>query len=420
MNKSDAERIASLLDSLGYNAVEQKEKADFIFIVSCSVRQSAENRVYGLMSQIKKLKAQSPKLKVVLTGCMAMRKEVVKNLKDVDVFLDIKDLKTLPKLLNTKSEQAEIETYFSIKPKYESGFTAYVPIMTGCNNFCTYCIVPYVRGREESRQPQEVLNEVQCLLDNGYKEIILLGQNVNSYSPKLRTQGSGFRAEIINDFPDLLEAVATLKGDYWLRFLTSHPKDFSDKLIKVIKNNKNITEYVHLPIQAGDDTILRKMNRKYTVKHFKTLVKKIRNAIPGVSISTDIIVGFPGETKKLFESSAKTFEEIGFDMAYLNKYSARKGTKSYDLKDEVSDMEKKRRELVLTKLLRKSGLDYNKQFKGQTLEVLVGKKGKDDMWFAKTRTYKVVKFKSKKSLLGQFVKIKITKAGSFGYDCELF
>jgi len=408
MNKSDAERIASLLDSLGYKEIKQRDKASLVIIVTCSVRQSAENRVYGMMKHLRKLKKKNRKFKIILTGCMALQKEAVKKLKDVDIFLDIKDLNTLPKLLNTKSEQEEIETYFSIKPKYESSFTAYVPIMTGCNNFCSYCIVPYVRGREVSRQSQEILNEVECLLDSGYKEIILLGQNVNSYKPGKNDLG-------INDFPELLEKVARLKGDFWLRFTTSHPKDFSDKLIKVIKNNKKVTEYIHLPIQSGSDTILKKMNRKYTVAHYKKLVAKIKKAIPGVSISTDIIIGFPGETKELFESSAKTFEQIRFDMAYLNRYSPRKGTEAAKYKDNVTELEKKRREEVLNTILKKTALEYNKQLIGKTVEVLVDNR-KKDIWFGKTRTYKVVRFKSNKNLLGKFVKIKMTKAGSFGFE----
>ncbi len=416
MNKSDAERVASLLHSIGYKEADNKEQADLIVLVTCSVRQSAEDRVYGLMRHIKKLKAQSPKLKVILTGCMALRKEVIKRLKNIDIFLNIKDLQKLPELLNKKGEQQKIETYFSIKPKYQSSFTAYVPIMTGCNNFCAYCIVPYVRGREESRSPEEVIEEVKELISQGYKEVILLGQNVNSYSPKPQAQSSKPK---INDFPDLLEAIANLKGDFWLRFVTSHPKDLSDKLINIIAQNKKITEYIHLPIQAGDNQILKKMNRGYTVSHYKNLIKKIRQQIPEVAISTDIIVGFPGETKKQFDNTAKLMKEIKFDMAYVAQYSPREETAAAKLKDNIPKTEKKRREEVLTKILKQTALENNLKLVGETVEVLVDKKVKDDIWLGKTRTFKAVKFKSKKKLLSKFVKIKITRAESFRLEGEI-
>ncbi|MBD3359664.1 MAG: tRNA (N6-isopentenyl adenosine(37)-C2)-methylthiotransferase MiaB [Candidatus Buchananbacteria bacterium] len=409
MNKSDAERVASLLQSIGYKATKTIDQADLIILVTCSVRQSAEDRVYGLMRQIKKLKAHNPQLKIVLTGCMALRKESIKRLKDIDVFLNIKDLPGLPKLLNKKSEQDKIETYFSIKPQYESSFTAYVPIMTGCNNYCSYCVVPYVRGREESRSPQEIISEVKGLIKNGYKEIFLLGQNVNSYSPKLKIQSS----ESIKDFPDLLEQIAKLTGKFWIRFLTSHPKDLSDKLIKVITKYDKITEYINLPIQSGDDQILKKMNRGYTVAHYKNLIKKIRQQIPNAAISTDIIVGFPGETKEQFKNTCKLFEEIKFDMAYINQYSPRQETVAARLKDNVSKAEKKRRDKVLTVILSKTALANNQKLVGETLEVLVDAK-KSEYWLGKTRTFKVVKFKSNKDLLGKFVKIKIARAESFG------
>ena len=398
MNKSDAERIASLLDSIGYKQVDKKELADLMVLVTCSVRQSAEDRVYGLIRHVKKLKAKSPKIKVVLTGCMALRKDAIKRLKEIDIFLDIKDLKSLPSLLNKKSEQQNIVTYFSIKPKYQSSFTAYVPIMTGCNNYCAYCVVPYVRGREESRDPQDIINEVKDLINQGYKEFFLLGQNVNSYKP---------------DFSDLLEAIAKLKGDFWLRFLTSHPKDLSDKLIKVMAKYDKITEYINLAVQSGDDQILKKMNRKYTVADYKNLINKMRQQIPNIAISTDVIVGFPNETKEQFQNTCKLFEDIKFDMAYINQYSSREGTAAAKFKDNVSKIEKKRRDKVLTQILTKTALANNKKLVGKTLDVLVDNK-KGDMWMGKTRGFKVVKFKSNLNLLGRFVKVKITSAGNFG------
>ncbi len=414
MNYSDAERFASKLESMGYKKASSDKLADLIVLITCSVRKSAEDRVYGAINNYKKKKLYPKLKKVILSGCMALRPEVMKKTDKADIFMDIKDLNRLPELLNTKIEQGkkEIESYFSLKPKYESKFTAYVPIMTGCNNFCSYCIVPYVRGREESRSPQEIIAEVKSLIKKGYKEIILLGQNVNSYNPKSTAQSSN----PINDFADLLAAIANLPGNFWLSFLTSHPKDLSDKLIETIARNKKITEYLSLPVQAGDNEILKKMNRKYTVAQYKELVGKVRKTIPGIAISTDVIIGFPGETKNQFLNTVKLFKEVKFDMAYLNKYSPREGTEAAKLKDNVSKAEKKKREEQLNKILSQTALEINKKLVGKTLDVLVDKKGKGGVWLGKTRTFKVVKFKSNMNLLGEFVKIKINKAGSFGLD----
>ncbi len=416
MNRSDAERIASVLNSLGYHETKERDQADLVIFVTCSVRQSAEDRVWGIIRNLNRLKSQGKKFKVILSGCMALRKEVVKKMKGVDIFLDIKDLPKLPQLLGVKAGKEEIESYLSVKPKYESKFTAYVPIMTGCNNFCSYCIVPFVRGREMSRSPQEVIREVKDLIKKGYKEIILLGQNVNSFNPKAEVRRLKLE---IKDFPDLLEYIAKIHGNFWLSFLTSHPKDLSDKLIKVVAKNKKICPYINLPVQAGDDAILKKMNRKYTIKQYKELVKKIRKNIPGVAISTDIIVGFPGETKKQFLNSVKLFKEVKYDMAYLNQYSPREGTASAKMKDSVSHTEKERRDKELDKVLNRTALAINKKLIGKVLDVLVERRGKGELWLGKTRTFKVVKFKSDKQLLGEFVKVEITKAMSFGLEGDM-
>jgi len=411
MNYSDAERAVAKLEELGYKQALNDKDADLILLVTCSVRKSAEDRVYGAINNYHKKKLY-PKLKtIILSGCMANRPEVVKKADKADIFLDIKDLNKLPELLKKKSVQGEVETYFSLKPKYRSKFTAYVPISTGCNNFCSYCIVPYVRGQEESRQPQDIIDEVRNLLAQGYKEIILLGQNVNSYKPPAVQNNIDF---LINDFADLLECLADLPGDFWLSFITSHPKDLSDKLIKVMAKNRKICEYMSLPVQSGDNKILRQMNRKYTVSQYKKLVKKIRKQIPRVAISTDVIVGFPGESRKQFLNTVKLFEDVKFDMAYINQYSPREGTASAKLKDDVSKAEKKEREKELNQILAQTALEINKKLIGKVLDILVYQKGKNDIWLGKTRTFKVVKFKSKDNLLGKFVKVKIIKVESFG------
>jgi len=272
MNYSDAERFAAKLEEIGYQKTAFEKQTDLIVLITCSVRKSAEDRVYGALNNYHKKKIY-PRLKtIILSGCMALRPDVVKKSDKADIFMDIKDLEALPNLLKLKSKPEAKENYFSVKPKYNQKFTAYVPIMTGCNNFCSYCVVPYVRGREMSRPSGDVINEVKELLKKGCKEIILLGQNVNSYNPQ--------PADEVKDFPDLLEFIAKLPGNFWLSFLTSHPKDLSGKLIKVIAENKKICPYINLPVQAGDDLVLKKMNRKYTVKQYKDLVKKIRKNIP--------------------------------------------------------------------------------------------------------------------------------------------
>ena len=416
MNYSDAERAAAKLEELGYKVASSDKDADLILLVTCSVRKSAEDRVYGAINNYHKKKLY-PKLKtIILSGCMANRPEVVKKADKADIFLDIKDLNKLPELLQKKSLQGEIETYFSLKPKYQSSFTAYVPIMTGCNNFCSYCIVPYVRGREESRSSEEIIAEVKDLIAQGFKEIILLGQNVNSYKPQPTTYNKQLK---IKDFSDLLEYLAKLPGNFWLSFITSHPKDLSDKLIRVMAKSKKICEYISLPVQSGDNEILHKMNRHYTISQYKKLVKKIRQQIPGVAISTDVIVGFPGESRKQFLNTAKLFEQIKFDMAYINQYSPREGTASAKLKDDVPKAEKKKRDKELNDILSKTALVINKKLVNKVLDVLVYQKGKNDIWLGKTRTFKVVRFKSKNNLLGKFVKVKIIKAESFGLNGQI-
>ena len=318
--------------------------------------------------------------------------------------------------------------------------------MTGCNNFCAYCVVPYARGREYSRPAEDILKEVKDLIGKGYKEIILLGQNVNSYSchpehrPSGRCEGSREQRkasshEILHsvqddcvDFPKLLRLIEKIPGRFWISFLTSHPKDMSDELIETIAKSKKICEYISLPAQSGDDEILRKMNRQYTAEHYKNLLKKIRSAYKKnktaiyPAISTDIIVGFPGETKKQFENSAKLLGEMKFDMAYVSQYSPRPETAAWRLKDNISGKEKERREKVLTEILSETSLANNKKYVRKMVEVLVDKKiaASPQKYQGHTRTQKKVMFcSSKKDLAGKFVKIKITIAKTFGLEGKI-
>jgi len=397
MNKSDAERIAAILNKAGYQETKNELKADLIITLACSVRQSAVDRIYGKYKVWQKIKKHRPLL-TALTGCV-LEKDKEKMSEIFDLFFTTAQMAKLPALLKKNGSALAVKNYFQIHPVYQTSFQAYVPISTGCNNFCTYCVVPYVRGREKSRPATEIIKECRDLIKQGYKEITLLGQNVNSYGHDLKTKQT---------FAELLSKIAKLPGDFWLRFATSHPKDLNNDLIKVMANNKNICNYLHLPVQAGDNLILKKMNRKYTREHYIKLIKKVRKNIPDMSLSTDVIVGFPGETKKQFANTAKLFREIKFDMAYIAQYSPRPQTTAYNLKDNVSKTEKKRREKVLNQILKKTALVNNKRLIGKTLEVLVESK-KNNFYYGKTKTFKTVKFKSNlSSLTGKFVKINLT------------
>lgn len=301
MNESDSERIAGALESKDYKKVENLEQADLVVVNACSVRQSAIDRIFGLKQKFKKLKA-----KKILTGCVLKSDKR----KFREFFDEIKSIKEFCKAPTDSS---------------------LIPIMTGCDNYCTYCVVPYTRGREKSIKPEQIIKQAK-----NKKEIILLGQNVNSYK---------------YGFADLLKKLNNIPGDFVIKFLTNHPKDMNDELIDTIANCKKVVKEIHLPVQSGDDEILKKMNRGYTVKQYKDLVKKIRKKIPSVEISTDVIVGFPWETKKQFQNTVKLFKEIKFDKAYINKYSPRAGTAAYGLKDNVSWEEKKRRWRILNEIV---------------------------------------------------------------------
>ncbi len=406
MNKSDAERIASVLQSLGYKESKKEEEADILIALACSVRQSAVDRVYARIRKWNEFKKRKPVI-IVLSGCLLSedRKRLAEK---VDILFDICDLYKLPKLLSNRFKELPDPDYFHIHPSYSTNFQAYVPIMTGCNNFCSYCVVPFTRGRERSRPKNEIIEEVKQLVKKGYKEITLLGQNVNSYkSGSVR-------------FPDLLKLINKIEGNFWIRFLTSHPKDMGDDLIEAVAILSKVTEYIHLPVQSGDDEILKKMNRGYKVKDYLDLVKKIRKKIKGVAISTDIIVGFPGETRKQFLNTKKLMEKVKFDMAYIARYSERPQTAAAKLEDNVSPQEKKRREKILTNVLKKTALFNNKKYLGKVVEVLIDSEGKG-FFQGKTRTFKNVRFKkeARNSLLGKFVKVKIKKAAFWGLEGEL-
>jgi tRNA-2-methylthio-N6-dimethylallyladenosine synthase len=353
MNFSDSERIMSFLEQKGFAPAMSLEKADLAIFNTCGVRQTAENRVYG---QVHNLRLKNSSNLIVITGCLAHRTDVQQKLqKKADLFLSIREFfnqfhlierkittvnKTVsPKPLHFFSDN----NYFEITPKYKHPDQAFVPIMTGCNNFCSYCVVPYARGPEWSRPVEDIFQEIKCLYQRNCQEVLLLGQNVNSYQDS--------SCQPTTNFPSLLNRLAKEFPTVTFRFLTSHPKDFSDKLIRVIARHQNIPKEIHLPIQAGSDKVLKDMNRPYTQLHYLKLVAKIKKAIPAVRLTTDVIVGFPTETEKDFLETVKVFQVVNFYEAFINKYSPRPGTAAEKLGDPVSWEEKKRREKILRALL---------------------------------------------------------------------
>ena len=421
MNKADSERLAAYLESYGYRLARSPKVADIVAITTCGVRQSAEDRVYGLVNQIKK---DNRKALLIITGCLSERADVKRRLKDkIDIWLPIVELPQLMEKIETISSkksqllasQASCRDYLSIAPKYSSSLTAFVPIGNGCNNFCAYCVVPYARGREVYRSATEIISEVRRLIKNGYKEINLIAQNVNSYH-------SGRVG-----FPQLLKKVNALPGNFWIRFFSSHPKDMSPELIKVMAQSKKVCEHIHLAVQSGDDQILKAMNRKYTAAHYKRLIKSFRKALDGrigvpAAVSTDVIVGFPGETRQQFLQSAKLFKDLKFDMAYLAQYSPRFGTVAAKMKDNVSRSEKKRREEELNEILKKTAGACNQEYLNKTVEVLITGQNKRGQLYGQTRTLKGVQIlgASDKKLVGRFVLVTIKKAQAFGLAGVLY
>lgn len=469
MNKSDSERVGAVLDRLGYVPTSQENEAELIVVNSCAVRQSAMDRIYGKSGQWQHLRKKG-KLKTVLTGCV-LELDKVKLRDQFDICIDIRDIAKLPQLLGHDLEM-KVEDYFDIKPAYNSKFQAFVPIMTGCDKFCTYCAVPYTRGREVSRPVSEILNEVRALITRGCKEITLLGQNVNSYQgfylkkeldvakdkrdiSQSIMAGLLSKRKVVNairsglpmissattttttavteapvqeqkraTFPELLQLICDIPGKFWIRFLTSHPYDMSDDLIETVAQNEKLCKYIHLPVQAGDDVVLKKMNRHYTVDHYVRLMNKVRERMPEVAISTDIIVGFCGETAEQFEGTARLFEDLKYDMAYIAQYSPREGTVAENsFADDVSKEDKILRDRRLNEILSRTALQHHQKYLGREIDVLVDsvEPGPDGLLvnYGKSETFKTTKFVSARSFVGEFVKVRIKSVAPFGLEGEL-
>ena len=444
MNYSDTERMEAYLQALGFDKAEAFEKADLIMFNTCSIRQSAEDRVYGHMRTIEQMRRKHRNLTVVITGCMVRksssrysshRDKLFGTMRELDIALRTEELPKLAALareINPESKITEIkeeslEDYFKITPthsSHQSKSQAFVAISNGCDKFCTYCIVPYSRGREKSRDAQDIINECKQLVENGCKEITLIGQTVNSYGLSQYDKEEATFAYLggKEPFVFLLEELDKLyeKGLCRLRFTSSHPKDMSDQLINAMATLKTQMPYLHLPVQSGDNRTLKRMNRTYTVEHYREIIKKLRKAIPGISISTDIIVGFCGETEEEFENTCKFFDEMDFEHAYLSQYSERTGTTAARfIKDDISKAVKLERWHKMNDvLLKKKSTQAHNRFFGKTVNVLVeNQEGKKCL--GRTEHFKTVEFKSGKKLLGQIVPVKITKALEWIMEVEL-
>lgn len=422
LNHSDAERLATLLEKIGYKKTNDPYQADLIGVISCAVRQSAMDRIYAQAHKWNLLKEKHP-LITLLTGCV-LKSDKAKLKYKFDILLDMKDIQTLPKLLTARHAQISdfipSPSYLSITPTYESHFKAYVPIMTGCNKFCTYCAVPYTRGPEVSRPAEEIYQEIKNLLAQGYKEIMLLGQNVNSYGQDVKDTRSPNYRQTLPTFAELLHEINSWPGDFWLRFTTSHPYDMSDELITVMAEGNHLVEYLNLPVQSGHNEILKKMNRHYTVEHYCERLAKIRKLIPQISLSTDIIVGFGNETDEQFQATADLMKKIGYDMAYISQYSPRPGTSAARVyPDNISKKVKTEREKILTEILKESAWRYNQKFLRKKSRVLIDGIHKDKL-FGKNREFKTIKINStNQDLIGHFAQVKVTTAHPWGLEGEI-
>lgn len=414
-NVNDGERIKGVLTDIGYGLCDAPEQADLILFNTCAVREHAEQRVFGNVGALKGLKEKKPGLIIGLCGCMANQTHVVEKLRRsypyVDLVFGVDGIDTLPQLLAQKLrthkrvllQPAQRPVIVENIPiRRESEFRAWLPIMYGCDNFCTYCIVPYVRGREKSRRPEDILAEFRGLVQAGYKEITLLGQNVNSY-------GKGLEEQI--DFSDLLNLLCSVPGDYHIRFMTSHPKDASHKLIDTIAAQPKLCKHLHLPVQCGSDRVLAQMNRRYTVEQYMELIEYARSRVSGITFSSDIIVGFPGETEEDFQGTLDLIKKVGYMQLFTFIYSKRTGTKAADMPDETPRSEKTDRMARLLKTQDEIAMGLVKAQVGQTVRVLVEGFGRaEGTLTGRLDNNLTVEFAADPALLGQYAKVKLTSA----------
>ncbi|MBD7911531.1 tRNA (N6-isopentenyl adenosine(37)-C2)-methylthiotransferase MiaB [Clostridium sp. Sa3CVN1] len=425
MNEEDSEKLSGMLKNIGYTRTDDINEASIILFNTCCVRENAENKVYGNLGMLKKVKEKNPDLIIGICGCMMQQKgmadNILKRFPYVDIIFGTHNSYKFPEYLNrVKTEGVQVKEIFDketqivegIPVDRESSVKGFVTIMYGCNNFCTYCVVPYVRGRERSRKPEEIENEIKDLVSKGYKEVTLLGQNVNSY-------GKGLEEDI--NFAGLLRRINKIEGIERVRFMTSHPKDLTEEVIMAVKECDKLCEQIHLPVQSGSDRVLKVMNRHYDRARYMSLINKIKKEIPDCTITTDIIVGFPGETDEDFEDTLSLVKEVGYDSAFTFIYSRRNNTPADEMEDQVADDVKHERFNRLVAAVNDSVIRGNKVYEGKTVEVLVEGPSKNDetKLMGRTRNGKLVNFQGDISLVGKLVNVKINRAQPFSLIGEV-
>ena len=422
MNEHDSENIAGIMEDMSYVKVDDMEDADVIIVNTCAIRENAHNKAEGMLGRIKHLKEAKKDVIVILCGCMAQEEGLVNKIKGykwIDIICGTHNYHKIPvylrELIDNKDLVREVysiegDVIENLPVKRDSKYTGWVNIQYGCDKFCTYCIVPYTRGKQRSRLPEDIVDEVREMYNNCYQEVTLLGQNVNAYGKDL---------DMEYDFADLLGAVSQT-GIPRVRFVTSHPWDFTDKMIEVISKCDNIMPYIHLPIQSGSDRILKLMGRKYTTEEYLELVKKIRDNVPNVSITTDIIVGFPGETEDDFKKTLDVVNLVKYDLAYTFIYSPREGTPAAKMADDTSMEEKKERLARLNELINKYALENNKNMLDKVVPVLIlGESDKCGKYMGYTDNMKLVNVLCDKELVGKIIDVKITNAKTWSLEGEV-
>lgn len=422
-NEADSEVIAGILEFMGYQRADDVEKADVILLNTCAVRENAEEKVFGEIGALKKIKTVNPDVVVGICGCMAQQEHIVekilKSYHQVDLVFGTHNINRLPLLLKdallNKERVVEVfsnksEIHENLPVVRSNNLKAWVNIMYGCDKFCTYCIVPYTRGKERSRLKEDILKEVKELKEKGFKEITLLGQNVNAYGNDLN---KGY------NFADLLKEVSDIGIDR-IRFVTSHPWNFTDEMVDVIALRDNIMPYIHLPIQSGDDEILRRMGRRYTYEEYKKLYNSLREKVENCSVTTDIIVGFPGETEEQFANTLKAVKELEYDSAFTFIYSPRVGTPAAKMEDNVSEEDKKKRFNALVEVVGTSAKKRNDAYVGKILKVLVEgySKRNKSILSGYSEENKLVNFKGEESMIGKIVEVKITVSKTWTLEGE--
>jgi tRNA-2-methylthio-N6-dimethylallyladenosine synthase len=417
MNVSDSEVVSRLLADDGYEFTTDMESADVILVNTCSVRENAEQRIYGRLGEFKRRKSEKPEVVIGVLGCMAERlrtkltDEKAQGVgQSVDIIVGPDEYRKVPELIynawhgekGIAVQLSRVETYDDITPLRTDGISAWITVMRGCDKFCTFCVVPFTRGRERSRSFENIVKEVEQLSAKGFKEVTLLGQNVNSY-----LDGN-------HDFADLMQAVALVDRNIRVRFFTSHPQDMSDKLIQTIADNPNICKFIHLPVQSGSDRILELMNRTYTSAHYRQLVEKIKKAIPDVSLSTDIIAGFPTETDEDHAQTIQMMKEVKYDGAFMFKYSPRENTPAFKMKDDVDETTKTARIGEIVQAQTEISQKINQNHIGASFEILVEGESKksSDEWTGRTDGNKMVVFPKGNFRIGDYITVAINRANS--------